>query len=200
MENKITIKRFAAFTLAAVMSAQIFAGCSKQENKSHEETDDEFPIKASSVAFSEKGDYRTTITSNKIDLSDIKTGDISVTYDFIDEDGYNKAVEKAEKEYEDKLKSINEEKSEKVSKTDSETKSDAESKSTEEAAAEALSDEDFPEMDVIPMGDYMKEKSVDVKSVKAEKNKLELSFTDPNASNNLVGYYNIYLKGKKYDN
>ncbi len=185
MKKKIIIKRFTAFTLAAVMSAQIFAGCSSGNNSDNGD-DDNSPIKAASVAFSENGDYKTTITSSEIDLSSLKIEDVSVTYNLVDKDGYDKAVEKAEKEYEDKLAAMPEK------ETEAETKAESESDTAQEPT-EAL-----PEKDVVSMSDYIKEKSVDVKNVKAEKDKLEISFNDPAASDNMVGCYNVHLNGKKY--
>ena len=174
MKKKIEIKRITALALAAVISVQIFSGCSSSGNNSDDGEEDKVPIKAASVAFSENGDYKTTVTSSEIDLSDLKAEDISITYDFIDDDAYNKSVENAEKEYEEKLLALAEEKDE-------------------------IGEEDIPKMETVRLGDYMGERNAKVNNVKAEKDKLELSFSDPSASQNLTGYYNLYLKGKKYN-
>ncbi len=167
MNKKIGIKRITALAIAAVMSVQIFAGCSSGGSE-----EDNAPIKAASVAFSANGDYKTTVTSSEIDLSDLTAKDVSVTYESFDEDGYNKALENAEKKYEDELN---------------------------EFVEKAVTDTDkIPQLNTVSLNDYISEKSVGVKNVKAEKDKLELSFNDPDASDNMVGYYNVHLNGKKY--
>ena len=169
MNKKIGIKRITALALTAVMSVQIFAGCSSGDN-SDNSGDNNAPIKAASVAFSENGDYKTTVTSSKIDLSDLTVKDVSVTYESFDGDGYNKALENMEKEYEDE---------------------------SNEFVEKAVTDKDnIPQLNTVNMNDYISEKSVDVK---AEKDKLEISFADPNAADNLIGCYNLHLNSKKYN-
>lgn len=192
--TKRRLKKIIAVALAAAMSVQLITGCSDtattssgntpgtpsgniQDTSSGTTDEEDDVIEAQNIAFNESGEYTTTLTSAKIGLSDIKAEDVTVSYDIIDVDGYIAAQEKADQDYEDALNAL------------------AESAVNSE---EDLSDMKLPEVAEVDIDEYVISKNVEVKSVSAEKDKLELSFTDPDAAAELTGFYTISLN-KKYN-
>ena len=170
MRQKIV--KWTALLLAVVMTVQLTAGCSNQANSGTSE--DESPVTAESVAFNETGEYTTQLTSSAVDLSDVQKEDVSVTYETLDEDAYQQAVEQAEQDYEQKIEAM--------------------------VAAVAVTATEVPELEPVWITDYVQEKQVEVLDVQAKKGQLELTFSDPEAAENRTSFYTIHLNGKQYQN
>ena len=69
-----TMKRVISLLLAAVLIVGTFAGCGKSDKN-------EPAITASAVKFSKSGQYTTTVSSKKVDLSGINAKTVEVLYD-----------------------------------------------------------------------------------------------------------------------
>lgn len=67
-----TMKKAISVLLAILLVTSIFAGCGKKE--------DEPPIKADAVKFTKSGQYTTTVSSEKVDLSGINADNVEVWY------------------------------------------------------------------------------------------------------------------------
>ena len=196
------LKKCTALSLAAVMTAAAFTGCAKPSISAEDpETEDTPLISASAVSFSNKGSYKTTVTSDSIDLSEIGAEDVTIRYNVIDKNGYKKAVEKAEKDAKEKaigkafekLLSQDSDESKKDEKEENEESSDGEE-------TEAIELDVQPEKVNVDTAKFIEVKKAKVTGVKANGDKLELSFQDSDAAENLTGYYDIELKGGDFDN
>ena len=184
------------------MTAAAFTGCAKPSiSVEDSETEDTPLISASAVSFSNKGSYKTTVTSDSIDLSEIGAEDVTIRYNVIDKNGYKKAVEKAEKDAKEKaigkafekLLSQDSDESKKDEKEENEESSDGEE-------TEAIELDVQPEKVNVDTAKFIEVKEAKVTGVKANGDKLELSFQDSDAAENLTGYYDIELKGGDFDN
>ncbi len=175
-------RKWIALGLCAVMAAQCLAGCSSNNGGSG---GDEAPAEAEEegmapavavedVAFNSEGKYMAAVTSDVVDLSAVKAEDVTVTYDVLDEAGYEKALEEAAKAQET---------------------ADAQSEDTASGSAGTAAPAETVSVDASA---YTSQKQVQVESVKAEKGKLEISFSDPDAGTNLTERYDVTLKGTKY--
>ena len=193
------LKKCTALTMAAVMTAAALTGCTKPSiSVEDSETEDTPLISASAVSFSNKGSYKTTVTSDSIDLSEIGAEDVTIRYNVIDKNGYKKAVEKAEKDAKEKaigkafekLLSQDSDESKKDEKEENEESSDGEE-------TEAIELDVQPEKVNVDTAKFIEVKKAKVTGVKANGDKLELSFTDSDAGKNLTDDYNISFKGKK---
>ena len=68
-----TVKRMISMLLAVVLIVSTFAGCGKNEKN-------EPPITATLVSFNKSGQYTTTVSSKKVDLSGITAENVEVRY------------------------------------------------------------------------------------------------------------------------
>ena len=66
-------KRVISLLLAAVLIVGTFAGCGKSDKN-------EPAITASAVKFSKSGKYTTTVSSKKVDLSEINADNVEIRY------------------------------------------------------------------------------------------------------------------------
>lgn len=189
--TKSKLKRMTAVALAAAISAQLFTGCSDTATSANISgsvsqtpsdtpsgtVDEDTVIEAQNVDFNENGEYTTTLTSAEIDLSDIKAEDVTVSYEVVDSDGYIAAQDKANDDFLSEIEAL---------------------AASLDDSGDDPTDFDIPEIKTINLEDFISSKNVEVKSVKPEKDKLELSFVDPDAAAELTGYYTISLN-KKYN-
>ena len=77
MNMKGKWKKITSFGLAAIMSVQMFTGCSKpsgtQQSSNSNNVESKAPLsEATSVEFNSEGKYKTTIKSNGADFSNVK--------------------------------------------------------------------------------------------------------------------------------
>lgn len=199
-DKKYMMKKWIALGLCAVMTAQCLAGCGSKANsgnggdggsKAAAETEEEGmtpPIAAEDVEFNSGGNYMATVTSDVVDLSAVKAEDVAVTYNVIDEAGYEKALAEAANAQE-----TADAQSEDTAADSGETAAPAET-----TAPADIAGDDADASASVDVSAYMQQKQAKVESVKAEQGKLELSFSDPDAGTNLTEYYNVTLNGTKY--
>lgn len=198
MNMKGKWKKITSFGLAAIMSVQMFTGCSKpsgtQQSSNSNNVESKAPLsEATSVEFNSEGKYKTTIKSNGVDFSNVKADDIQVVYHVVNQSGYRKAMSDANKNSKD---AAMKEAFEKVLQSkDVEAESCVDEETGE--VVDAINLDIEPEEVNVDISKYTDEKQAEVKKVTAEKDKLEISFSDPDAAENLTGYYDIEFKEDK---
>lgn len=158
-----TLKRVISLLLAVVLVVGTFAGCGKSNKE------DEAAITATAVKYTKSGQYTTTVSSKKVDLSGITADNVEVRYmdpDFVPEGTSSESVEEATEE------------------------------GTTEAATEATTA--AADEKVNPEETYtLLAKVESVKA--ADKKSYEISFTDENAATLLTKDYVIVFKGVEGD-